>query len=302
MNENKPLISICMVTYNHEPYIAQAIESVMMQKTNFQVELVIGEDGSSDNTREICLKYKEKYPDTIKLLLSDVNLGIKKNVIQTLHACSGKYIAQCDGDDFWTDPDKLQKQADILETNEEYCICMHTCTHYYENSGSIEKINTPSYLTDRNKGFSFTYIDRANEWFGATLTWLYRKDRLPDKQKMLRFDMFIDLHMLYYIMKDNGIGYYLEDDMATYRIHSDGVWSGLNKEKQLKQDVAYYGQIYLFEKEKTSNYMIQKAIYKMLYFYFKEKKYAKCFLSFLKLGYTYGYKNCFFRFSKTLIQ
>ena len=123
--KNDMLVSVCMITYNHEKYISQAIEGVLMQKTKFPVELVIGEDCSTDNTRKICLEYKEKYPDKIKLLLPENNLGIIQNFTTSLQACTGKYIALCEGDDYWTDPEKLQKQVDFLEENEDFSICFH---------------------------------------------------------------------------------------------------------------------------------------------------------------------------------
>ncbi|MDF1549683.1 MAG: glycosyltransferase, partial [Bacteroidales bacterium] len=118
-------LSVCMITYNHEKYIGQAIEGVLMQKTNFDIELLIGEDFSNDNTRNICMGYKNKYPDKIKLLLREKNIGMMRNFIQTLNTCKGKYIALCDGDDYWTDPLKLQKQVDFLEANPEYALCYH---------------------------------------------------------------------------------------------------------------------------------------------------------------------------------
>ncbi len=116
----KPLVSVCMITYNHEAFIAQAIEGVLAQQTNFRVELVIGEDCSKDGTRKICEQYAEKHPDIIRLLPSETNFGALKNFFRTLFDCRGKYIAICDGDDYWTDPLKLQDQADFLEQNPDY--------------------------------------------------------------------------------------------------------------------------------------------------------------------------------------
>src|ERR1700739_2391661 len=113
----KPLISVCMITYNHEKYIAQAIESVLAQKTNFPVELVIGDDYSTDSTRKICLDYKKKHPDILKLRFPDKNMGMMPNFIANLKECDSRYIALLEGDDYWTDPYKLQKQFDFLEAN-----------------------------------------------------------------------------------------------------------------------------------------------------------------------------------------
>ena len=301
MEEKNPLVSICMVTYNHEPYIAQAIEGVLMQKTNFQYELVISDDCSLDNTRKICIEYKEIYPDIIKLLLSTKNQGITQNFLSTVQACSGKYIAQCDGDDYWTDPQKLQKQVDILEKNETYSICMHDNSNYYEAENSYKKEPPPSYLVDGSEGFVFTYAEWVKIWFGNTLTWLYRKDRFPDTQVISKYLVFIDMHLLYYIMKGDNLGYYLKDDMAIYRIHSRGAWSGKNKEYQLKTDIKYYGQIYRYEKDRISKYKLQQVIYQLLYFFYKEKKYFKCLSSFIQLGWKNGYGNCFFKYTKSAI-
>jgi len=124
MTEEKITVSVCMITYNHEPYIRQAIEGVLMQKCNFPIELIIGEDCSTDNTRHICNEYTAKYPE-INLLPSEINLGVILNFFKTLQASTGKYIAICEGDDYWTDPYKLQKQVDFLEANTEYGL-VHT--------------------------------------------------------------------------------------------------------------------------------------------------------------------------------
>jgi glycosyltransferase involved in cell wall biosynthesis len=113
-----PIVSIKCITYNHEKYVVKAIESFLMQKTTFRVEIVIGEDCSTDRTREIVFNYAKKYPSIIKIITSNQNVGVSLNGMRTLKAASGKYIALCEGDDYWTDPLKLQKQVDFLEANE----------------------------------------------------------------------------------------------------------------------------------------------------------------------------------------
>ncbi|MBN1637758.1 MAG: glycosyltransferase [Ignavibacteriales bacterium] len=113
-------VSICSITFNHEKYIARTIESVLFQKTDFNYVLVIGEDCSTDKTREICVSYKTKYPDKIKLILNKRNIGASKNFINVLNNCQGQYIAICEGDDYWNDCFKLQKQVDFLKSNQEY--------------------------------------------------------------------------------------------------------------------------------------------------------------------------------------
>ena len=118
-------VSVLTITYNHEKYIAQAIESVLIQEVNFDYELVIGEDCSTDKTREIVIDYQRKYPHKIRLLLNEKNLGMHRNFAQTYHACRGQYIAVLEGDDFWTSPHKLQKQVDFLDNNPDFAICFH---------------------------------------------------------------------------------------------------------------------------------------------------------------------------------
>jgi glycosyltransferase involved in cell wall biosynthesis len=117
-NQVKPLVSVKTITYNHAPYIRRCIEGVLMQKTTFPFELVIGEDCSTDGTREIVLDYAKKYPEIIRVITSESNVGAKENSIRTNLACQGEYIAFCEGDDYWIDPLKLQKQYEaIIEHN-----------------------------------------------------------------------------------------------------------------------------------------------------------------------------------------
>jgi len=115
----EPLVSVKMITYNHAPYIGQAIEGVVGQKTTFPFELVIGEDCSTDGTREIVFEYQKKFPDIIRVITSEKNVGGKQNSRRVTKACEGKYIAWCEGDDFWHNPYKLKKQVDYLETHPE---------------------------------------------------------------------------------------------------------------------------------------------------------------------------------------
>ncbi|MEI7525469.1 MAG: glycosyltransferase [Mariniphaga sp.] len=127
-------VSVAMITFNHEHFIAQAIESVLMQQTDFDYELVIAEDCSTDGTRAIVQAYKDRYPSRIRLLLPEQNQGMNANFVATLNACRGKYIAILEGDDYWIDPLKLQKQVIFLERNPEFVGCFHNTEERYEES------------------------------------------------------------------------------------------------------------------------------------------------------------------------
>ncbi len=135
------MVSVCVQTYQHKGYIKQCLDGILMQQTNFPYEIILGEDESTDGTREICIEYAEKYPDKIKLFLrcrKDViyingNATGRFNFMENLKACKGKYTALCEGDDYWTDPLKLQKQVDFLEANPEYSLIFTNCQVKYEN-------------------------------------------------------------------------------------------------------------------------------------------------------------------------
>ncbi|HCB62180.1 MAG: hypothetical protein A2W93_10765 [Bacteroidetes bacterium GWF2_43_63] len=133
-------VSVAVVTYNHEKYIAPALDSILKQQTNFKFEIIIRDNCSKDKTTEICQKYAKKNPDKIRHILQPTNVGLRKNNIITWKACRGKYVAMCEGDDYWTDENKLQKQVDLLESNPEYGICFHqTVVEYVDQDGSIKK-------------------------------------------------------------------------------------------------------------------------------------------------------------------
>jgi glycosyltransferase involved in cell wall biosynthesis len=126
------MVSIFMMTYNHEKYIAQALDSVLKQKVDFQYEIVLGEDCSTDNTRKIVVKYAKLHPGKFKLLLHKTNIGAINNQYEVFRNCTGKYIAMLEGDDYWTDPLKLQKQVDFLEANPDFAICGHQTLIKYD--------------------------------------------------------------------------------------------------------------------------------------------------------------------------
>ncbi|HRV03022.1 MAG TPA: glycosyltransferase [Mesotoga sp.] len=139
MNSDKPLVSVFMITYNHEKYIAQAIESALMQKTDFNYEIVIGEDCSTDRTREIVVDYANRYPEIIKPILHENNVGAKANSESVRKACIGKYVAILEGDDYWIDPLKLQKQVDFLESHPHFSVCFTRAVDVDEEGNCLKK-------------------------------------------------------------------------------------------------------------------------------------------------------------------
>ncbi len=138
----EPLVSVHMITYNHAPYIAQAIEYVLEQKTDFPFELVIGEDCSTDGTREIVFDYAKRHPETIRVIISENNVGMVKNEYRTAMACTGKYVAFCEGDDYWHSPDKLMKQTKCMEENPTCgLVCSDYDAFYTTSNKRIRNVN-----------------------------------------------------------------------------------------------------------------------------------------------------------------
>lgn len=211
-----------MTTYNHEKFIAQAIESVLMQKVNFDYELVIAEDCSTDRTREIVKNYQKKYPDKIRLLLRKKNLGGQMNYIQTLQACHGQYIAILDGDDFWTNPHKLQKQTDFLDKHHDFTACIHWAKFFEQETGKIitEKHGPPvvkSYYTDED-------LLEYNAFF-ATSSIVFRNGSITDFPKWIYNIEIVDFPLLILSARQGKIGF-IDEAMSAYRIHREGLYTG----------------------------------------------------------------------------
>jgi glycosyltransferase involved in cell wall biosynthesis len=148
MNKH-PLVSVHMITFNHEPYIARAIEGVLMQETDFPIELVIGEDCSTDRTREIVLEYQRKHPDVIRVVLWDKNVGIRRNSQRLDGLLRGKYVAFNEGDDYWTHPKKLQKQVDVLESKPEMGLVSSGFDRYTVETGKLIRWRPRRYRPSR---------------------------------------------------------------------------------------------------------------------------------------------------------
>lgn len=228
------LISICIITYNHELYIAQALDSVLMQICNYPIEIVVGEDCSTDKTREICEQYAEKHKN-ISVITSQKNVGMIQNFRRTSDACNGKYIAMLEGDDYWTDPYKLQKQVDFLESHPDFVLCFHDKA--YLNEGEIIRSSTYSYTED-------TYFEQEAVFEANILTVtvvfrnILKKHPLPkefDDLPLYDFGSWAYLSMF-------GKCAYLNFNGAIYRIHSSSVFSSNDPISN------YQKMIFLFKK------------------------------------------------------
>jgi glycosyltransferase involved in cell wall biosynthesis len=169
----KPLVSVIIITYNQENYIGQALESIVTQKTSFEFEVLVGDDMSTDKTPAIISDFAQRYPAIIKPIIRKKNLGPAPNFVETLKLSQGRYIAICEGDDYWTDPLKLQRQADFLDANPDCVVCFHPVRVIYENGTHEDEI----YPVQKD-GFTLERLVEGN--FIQTNSVMYRATNYND--------------------------------------------------------------------------------------------------------------------------
>jgi len=211
-------LSVMMITYNHERFVAHAIESVLAQRVNFDYEIVIGEDCSTDGTRGVVMDFHNRYPERIVPLLRERNLGAMRNFKETLAVCRGEYVALLEGDDYWIHEDKLQAQVDFLDEHTDHAICCHRARFVDETGAGGSRI----YPTLKAGSYSIADLFREN-WI-VTCTVMYRwgsVGALPD--------WFLTLKMgdwpLHILVAQTGKIRLMEEPMSVYRIHPGGLWS-----------------------------------------------------------------------------
>ncbi|WP_127844462.1 glycosyltransferase family 2 protein [Psychroflexus aestuariivivens] len=223
---DEPLISVCVQTYQHADYIEDCLKGILMQKTDFKYEILLGEDASSDGTREICIKYAKKHPDKIRLFLHHRKNNIKINgsptgrfnFLYNLYTAKGKYIALCEGDDYWTDPYKLQRQVDFMEANPEYVLTYH---------GFMNKINVLS--EDNTIGFN----EPVNQilFKPRLLTWLFRSKATLDLPESLYKAPNGDQAFRFHLSTQGKLACIKDIKPAIRSVHEGGVMS-LQSEKK----------------------------------------------------------------------
>ena len=213
--KQKVKISACLITYNQEDYIKQCIEGALSQELDFCYEIVIGDDFSTDRTSEICQSYQRRFPVLIKYRKRDKNIGMIGNWIKTISDCSGDYIALCEGDDYWTDPLKLQKQIDFLEANPEYSICFH----------QVETINSDGKPLEKNTKIvedTTDILDLAKGNYIHTPSVVFRNDfKIPNWFSNATLGDWT----LYLISIGHRKIKFINEIMACYRQHENGIWS-----------------------------------------------------------------------------
>jgi glycosyltransferase involved in cell wall biosynthesis len=283
---SESLVSVKMITYNHASYIAQAIEGVLGQKTNFPFELVIGEDCSTDGTRETVFEYQKKYPNIIRVITSSTNVGMKKNGDRASKALRGKYVAWCEGDDYWQEPLKLQRQADYMETHPDWGLLLCDSNVHYANNGKV------IYNYNYRKGFCSIeqlgieqIIDaKMAYWTASAIAQRKLCEQVIEADSLLYKDgrflmgdtqLWAELSMISKVV-------YIPDCMSTYRVLDDSASRSKDVRKQLRfWKSAYEMKLYLIDKYRLSDQLRRKIESKwcdvslMLAFYTRDSDLAR---------------------------
>lgn len=238
-SNNYPVVSVIMLTYNHEMFIREAISGVVRQKTTFPIELIIGDDASGDSTQEIIKEMTELYPEVIQPILRTTNIGALKNYRDLIRRSRGKYVAICDGDDYWTDYNKLQKQVVFLENNADYVTCCHPVRQVYEDESQPETILDPLLLSSseaQSKGYLTIHdLIRINSVASLSTVHRWSLDRnLPEWMEKYS----VGDYPLLLLHADKGKVGVIPEIMGVYRKHSAGSWWNHTQTEKQKLDYA----------------------------------------------------------------
>ena len=256
MSQNLITVSISCITYNHEPYIRKALDGFLMQKTTFQIEILIHDDASTDGTEEIIREYESKYPDIIKPIYEKENQWVKGRRGSkefNYPRAQGKYIAICEGDDYWIDPYKLQKQVDFLEENPN-CGLMYTD---YDKLNEGNKVIENNKFKD-NKLIKNTFDDfLINRWFIAPCTWVLRASILELLDKPLAENNVVgDFPLLLGFSKYSEIAY-LNESTAVYRVLEN---SASHFKKTIKNDYNFWYGIFSIQMKFATYFNVSENI------------------------------------------
>lgn len=251
-------ISVSVITYNHEKYISKALNSVLDQTIDCEYEILIGEDQSSDNTRKIVEEYKNRYPEKIKLYCHEhpenyIRINGRTNIINNLQQATGEYIALLDGDDYWTDPYKLQKQMQFLNSHPECTMVFHRAD-WLENG----RISSATYGPPTVKDYytADDLLEHSN--FIPTCSVMFRRGLFGEFPEWLSETPYLDLPLHILNAQYGKIGF-INESMAVYRVHSGGVYSGRNKIYQAINNLLCY-EIMSFHIGLKDNYYYNKYI------------------------------------------
>ena len=224
-------LSVCILSYNHEKFIAQAVAGALNQVVDFDYEIVIGDDHSTDRSPEILLELQRAHPDRIRLLLRPTNIGMNYNFADVLRACQGEYIAFLDGDDYWTEPHKLQKQVAFLDAHPECVICFHNVITIGDDGRELSRIMVPA-----NQKEISTLADLLKSNFIPSCSVVFRNGLVPSIPEWF-YQLSQGDYPLHVLNAEHGDIGYLNEVMAAYRVHDKGLWTSLDELTRLQAEL-----------------------------------------------------------------
>lgn len=224
---SEPMVSVFMLAYNHEPYIRQALDSVLGQNTPFPVEIMIGEDFSQDRTRAILQEYQNAHPTLIRVIAHERNVGAMRNHLVTMMACTGRYVAMLEGDDYWTNKQKLLRQVEILERRPDVAICFHAVSLL--NSGKLHRDDITSV-----PAVETNIYDLAKGNYIHTPSVMFRNGVFGEFPEWFS-DCPVGDYPLHLLNALHGNILFLDERMAVYRMHDGSMWSSLSGVSRLEK-------------------------------------------------------------------
>lgn len=235
--------SIICVTYNHAPYIRQALDSFLMQKTTFPYEIIIADDCSSDGTSAICAEYEERYPDVIRHIRGDYNVGGVENERRAIEAAQGEYVALCEGDDYWTDPKKLQKQVDFLETHSDYSVTWTRYEKYLQTEDKYLSDGNGDLFKEEQESIDITTHMFLHRWITQYLTMVFRRSAY-DNTWCEKYKYYRDSHQFYHLLQ-KGKGCIINFIGGVYRQTGEGIYSDLDYIHRQKMQIAVFKELWM---------------------------------------------------------
>jgi glycosyltransferase involved in cell wall biosynthesis len=265
-----PVVSVCVITYQQVDYIHDCLEGILMQETDFPIEILLGEDDSTDGTREICLEYAEKYPDKIRLFLHHRENNIKINgratgrfnLLYNLYCANGKYIALCEGDDYWTDPLKLQKQVDYMKVNDDCSLCYHPAVITFADNSSENTIHMPKGVSVPTKFDIHEFIKSLNALGITTASMIFRSALIKDLPDYMFCIPTGDVGIKFLCGYKGKLGFIGQKPMSLHRRVTPGSWSAGMHSKDWYLELIHnrYFQWNLFDE--YSGFKYSKEIHK----------------------------------------
>lgn len=280
-----PIVSICSTTYNVGCYIGEALDSWLSQETTFETEIIISDDGSTDNTEEVVRGYQERYPGKI-LFVNTGHIGKMPNFIRSMQLCKGKYVALCDGDDYWIDPYKLQKQYDFMESNPDFSACFTNSYVISEETGEKKVAKTQIWDEATTEGL-LAHRDDDNIQMspGHTSTYFYRNGLVNTYPEWMYGDVMTDFPT-YMQLSKYGKAKFINDITSVYRHRVDGVSSkNYNREKAILRRIYVYKNVnkdFNYQFKSIINPIISDYYFNLGKYFFKNKSRHKAYSALYK--------------------